>query len=52
MKKITKIDIKRLIKKEGSVRVGLLPSKINPEGIWMSPTWLTISSEAELEKMD
>ena len=50
MKKITKTDIKRLIKKEGSVRVGLLPSKISPEGIWMSPTWLTISSEAELEK--
>ncbi len=50
MKKVTKTDVKKMIAKEGSVRVGLLPSKMSPEGVWMSPTWITISNVAELEK--
>lgn len=50
MKKITKTEVKRIMKKEGNIRVGLLPCKMSPNGVWMSPTWLTISSVEELDK--
>ena len=50
MKKITKTEVKRIMKKEGNIRVGLLPCKMSPNGVWMTPTWLTISSVEELDK--
>ena len=50
MKKITKTEVKRVMKKEGNIKVGLLPSKMSPNGVWMTPTWLTLSNEIELDK--
>lgn len=49
LKKVTKTQVKSIIKKEGKIQVGMIPCKMNVHGMWMKPYWQSFSSIDEFE---
>lgn len=50
MKRLTKAQVKKIIKERGAIEVGLVPCKANPHSIWISPIWITALSVSQLER--
>lgn len=50
MKKITKAQVKSIIKKEGKIRVALLPCKANPYSVWYNSTPMTFNNIEDFEE--
>ena len=49
MKKITKAQVKSIIKKEGRIRVAILPCKANPYSVWYNPTTVEFDNIEKFE---
>ena len=50
MKKLTKAGIKRLIKKQGQIKVLTVPCKANPDSMWWGATPLIFNDIEDFEK--
>ena len=49
MIKLTKAQVRSLIKKGEVLEIGFVPCKANLESAWISPIWLTIDSVEKFE---